>query len=136
MIEAEPDQNRALVALAKTYVISGHPEDAIAEARKLQKERPKRALGYALEGEVLAAQEKWPQAAAAYREAIAREPIPMLAVRRYEALQKVGAADASAFAAQWTKEHPKDVTLVAFLGQQSLARKDLSRCDHATTRPR
>jgi Flp pilus assembly protein TadD len=49
----------------------------------------------------------------------------MLAVRRYETLQKVGASDASAFAAQWAKEHPKDVTLEAFLGQQSLARKDL-----------
>ena len=124
VIAVEPDQGRALVALAKTFVMSGHPEDAIAEARKLQKDRPKRALGYALEGEVLAAQAKWPQAAAAYREAIAREPIPVLAVRRYEALQKVGAADASAFAAQWAKEHPTDVTLFAYLGQQSLARKD------------
>ncbi len=124
VISAEPDQNRALVALAKTFVMSGHPEDAIAEARKLQKDRPKRAMGYALEGEVLVAQQKWQQAAAAYRDALAREPIPILAVRRYEALQKVGAADASAFAAAWTREHPTDVTLVIFLAQQSLARKD------------
>jgi hypothetical protein len=35
-------------------------EDAIAEARKLQKDRPKRAMGYAPEGEVLA-QQKWRQ---------------------------------------------------------------------------
>jgi cytochrome c-type biogenesis protein CcmH/NrfG len=104
--------------------MSGHPEDAIAEARQLQKERPKRATGYALEGEVQMSQQKWQQAAAAYRDALAREPIPMLAVRRYEALQKVGAADASAFAATWTREHPTDVTLFVFLGQQSLARKD------------
>jgi putative PEP-CTERM system TPR-repeat lipoprotein len=123
-MEAEPNQNRAVLALAKTFILSGHPEDAIAEARKLQKERPKRALGYALEGEVSAAQAKWPQAAAAYKEALAREPIPVLAVRRYEALQKIGASDASAFAAQWAKEHPKDITLEAFLGQQSLGRKD------------
>lgn len=121
---AEPDQNRALIALAQTFIVSGHPEDAIAEARGLQKDRPNRAIGYALEGEVQAAQAKWPQAAAAYRDAIAREPIPILAVRRYQALQKVGAGDASAFAAQWAKDHPKDVTLVAFLAQQSLARKD------------
>jgi putative PEP-CTERM system TPR-repeat lipoprotein len=124
VIGTDSDQNRAVVALAKTFVMSGRPEDAIAEARKLQKDRPKRALGYALEGEVLAAQAKWPQAAAAYREAIAREPIPLLAVRRYEALQKVGQADASAFAAQWARDHPTDVTLVAFVAQQSLVRKD------------
>jgi putative PEP-CTERM system TPR-repeat lipoprotein len=123
-IAAEPEQSRALVALAKTFVISGHPEDAIDEARKLQKSRPNRALGYALEGEVLAAQAKWPQAAAAYRDAITREPLPMLAVRRYEALQKTAPTDASAFAAQWGKDHPKDITLVAYLAQQSLARKD------------
>ncbi|MEP6996254.1 MAG: XrtA/PEP-CTERM system TPR-repeat protein PrsT [Betaproteobacteria bacterium] len=124
LIAADPKQNQALIALAKTFVISGHPEDAIAEARKLQKDRPNVALGYALEGEVLAAQAKWPQAAAAYRDALAREPVPLIAVRRYEALQKVGAADASAFAAQWAKDHPTDITLVAFLAQQSLARKD------------
>lgn len=123
-LEADPDQNRALVALAKTFVIAGRPDDAIAEARKLQKDRPKRALGFALEGEVLVAQAKWPQAALAYRDAIAREPIPLLAVRRYEALQKVGQADANAFAAQWAREHPTDVTLVAFVAQQNLARKD------------
>jgi putative PEP-CTERM system TPR-repeat lipoprotein len=124
VIGNDPDQTRALVALAKTYVISGHPEDAIAEARKLQKDRPKRALGYSLEGEVLMAQAKWAQAAASYREAIAREPIPVLAVRRYEALQKVGAADASAFAAQWSKDHPTDATLLLYLAQQNLVRKD------------
>jgi putative PEP-CTERM system TPR-repeat lipoprotein len=124
VVSIEPDQSRALVAMAKTYVMSGHPEDAIAEARKQQKDRPKRAMGYALEGEVLMSQQKWQLAAAAYRDALAREPIPMLAVRRYEALQMVGAADASAFAATWTREHPTDVTLVIFLGQQSLARKD------------
>ncbi|MGH8714710.1 MAG: XrtA/PEP-CTERM system TPR-repeat protein PrsT [Casimicrobiaceae bacterium] len=123
-IAAEPEQSRALIALAKTFIISGHPEDAITEARKLQTDRPNRALGYALEGEVLAAQSKWPQAAAAYRNALAREAIPMLAVRRYEVLQKIGTADADAFVAQWTKDHPKDITLVAFQAQQSLARKD------------
>jgi len=124
VIANDPEQSRGLVALAKTFVMSGHPEDAIVEARKLQKEHPDRALGYALEGEVLAVQGKWPQAAAAYRDAITREPFPTLALRRYEALQKINPADANAFAAQWAKEHPKDVTLEAYLGQQSLARND------------
>ena len=124
VIEIDPGQSRALLALAQTFVLSGHPEDAIAEARKLQKDHPDRALGYALEGEVLATQAKWPEAAAAYRDAITREPIPSVAVRRYEALQKVRPADAKAFAAQWTKDHPKDITLIAYLAQQSLARKD------------
>lgn len=123
-IAAEPEQSRTLVALAKTLVIAGRPDDAIAEARKLQRERPNRALGYALEGEVQAAEGKWPEAAASYRAGIAREPLPMLAVRRYEALQKTAPADATAFVAQWTKEHPKDITLDSYLGQQSLARKD------------
>ena len=123
-IAAEPEQSRGLVALAKVYVAAGRPDDALAEARKLQRERPDRALGYALEGEVQAAQSKWADAAASYGSAIAKEPLPMLAVRRYEALQKTSSADATAFAAKWTKEHPKDVTLDSYLGQRSLAGKD------------
>lgn len=123
-VAAEPEGSRALVALAKTFVVAGRPEEAIAEARKLQRERPNRALGFALEGEVLAAQAQWPKAAASYRDALTREPLPMLAIRRYEALQKTAAADANTFAAQWAKEHPKDITLESYLGQQSLVRKD------------
>src|SRR5262249_818957 len=57
-LTAQPDAPQVWLALAKAYVVSGRPEDAIAEARKLQKERPDRALGFAIEAEVLMSQKK------------------------------------------------------------------------------
>lgn len=124
-VAGAPDQSQAWVALAKTYVMSGRPEYAIAEARKLQKERPDRAIGFAIEGEVLAAEKKFPEAAAAFGEGVARQAVPMLQFKRYEALQKAGmAAQAKASMAQWMKQHPKDITLHALLAEQSLASKD------------
>ena len=77
----KPDLPQASIALARTYLQSGRPDDAIAEARKLQKEQPDKAIGYALEGEILAAQKKWPEAADAFRKALSHEPQPLLATR-------------------------------------------------------
>ena len=127
-IALQPDLPEAWTAMATAYVAAGRPESAVAEGRKYEKERPDRAVGYAIEGEALALQKQWPEAAAAFREALARQPLPMLAVRRYSALQNAGkTAEATAMADKWFKDHPKDVTLRAFIAQQSLAKKDYPR---------
>jgi cellulose synthase operon protein C len=125
MLVIQPDQPQGWVAIGKIYVMSGHPENAIAEARKLQKEHPDRALGFALEGEVLAAQKKWPEAAAAYGEANARQALPVLAIARYSALQNAGkSAEATDIVEKWLKENPKDSMLHSYLGDQSQFKKD------------
>ena len=43
-VELQPDNPAAWVALAKTYVVSGQPEGAIAEAKKVQQDHPDKAL--------------------------------------------------------------------------------------------
>ena len=119
------DDGQAWTALAKAYVVAGRPADAIAEARRLQKDRPTKALGFALEGEVQAAQKQWSAAAASYGAGLAREALPLLATRRYEALRNAAKnAEADAFAAQWTKDHPKDVALYSLIGQRAMQAKD------------
>ncbi len=124
-IALQADLPEAWTAMATAYVSAGRPESAVAEGRKYEKERPDRAVGYAIQAEALALQKQWPEAAVAYREALARQPLPMLAVRRYNALQNAGkATEATAMADKWFKDHPKDVTLRAFIAQQSLAKKD------------
>jgi putative PEP-CTERM system TPR-repeat lipoprotein len=123
----QPDLAQAWIGLAKVYVVSGHPDDALTEARKLQKEHPDRALGYAIEGEILASQKKWSQAATAYREGLAREPIPTLAVQRYAALENAKeTTEATHMAERWFQEHPKDLTLHASIAAQSQLKKDYS----------
>jgi tetratricopeptide (TPR) repeat protein len=125
IIAIQPDQPQGWIAIAKTYVLSGHPESAVAEARKVQKEHPDRALGFALEAEVLAAQKKWTEAEVAYKEASVRQPLPVLAIARYNALQNAGkSAEAAGVAENWIKENPKDATFQGYLGDQSLVRKD------------
>ena len=122
----QPDLPAAWVALAKTYVLSGQPEGAIAEAKKVQKDHPDKALGYALEGEVYAAQRKWPEAAAAYRAGLSHEAIPLLAVRYYATLQNLDkAADAQQFADRWIKDNPKDPTMHLYMAEKAQTDKDL-----------
>jgi putative PEP-CTERM system TPR-repeat lipoprotein len=125
LIKIKPDLVQAWIELAQVHVISGHPDSALAEARKLQKQQPDSAAGYAIEGEVLASQKKWQDAVAAYRNGLARQPLPLLAVRSYLALQNAGkSGEATALATKWMKDHPQDVVMPTFLGQQSLNNKD------------
>jgi cellulose synthase operon protein C len=124
-LAVEPEQEQIWVSMTRAYFLSGRANDALAEARKLQKQYPDRPLGYALEGEVYAAQKKWTEAVAAYREGLARKGIPVLAVRLYIALENAGkTADASSLSAKWIKEHPKDTTFYVFLAEQAQGKKD------------
>jgi cellulose synthase operon protein C len=121
----KPELTQGWGELAKVYVLSGRPEAAIAEAKKLQKDQPNKAIGYALEGEVFVVQKKWPEAAAAFRQALSRDPAPFLAARNYLTLQGAGkSADATAFAQKWMKDHPDDATLPQLFAEQSQRSKD------------
>jgi putative PEP-CTERM system TPR-repeat lipoprotein len=114
----------ALGTIVKIYLTTGRPEAAIAEARKLQKDNPDKAIGHALEGEILAAQKKWPEAVVAYRAALKKESSPVLAARLHMALGNEGKQrEADAMAAQWIKDHPKDPSLVQILAEEDQRRK-------------
>jgi putative PEP-CTERM system TPR-repeat lipoprotein len=120
----KPDLPQAVASMARTYVASGRPEAAIAEARKQQKEHPDLALGYGIEGEVLAAQHKWAEAATVFKTALARQPASAIAMRLYVVQQSAGQhAEANAMADKWIKDHPKDTGLVELIAQQSQQRK-------------
>ncbi len=125
VLAAQPNYGPAILALAATHIAAGKPDDAIAEAKRIQKERPNMALGYALESEVLASQKKYPEAAAAMRDALAKQPNPVLAARQYALLAASGKmGEANAFADKWNKEHAKDAAFLSLVGQQRQAAKD------------
>jgi len=122
-----PEASQIAAKLAKIYMLAGRPGDAIAEARKLQKSQPDKATGYALEGEVLAAQAKWADAAAAFQTALSKQPLPAIAVGTYVSLQRAGKApEAAAMANKWMKDYPKDPTLSLVLAQQSQVRGNVA----------
>ena len=124
-IALQPDLADAWPAMAMAYVAAGRPESAVMEGRKYQQEKPDRAVGYAIEGEAHGLQKQWAESAVSFQEALARQPLPTLAVRRYGALQNAGkTAEATAMAEKWFKSHPNDIVLRAFIAQQNLAKKD------------
>jgi putative PEP-CTERM system TPR-repeat lipoprotein len=120
-----PSQLDALQGLMAVQIAAGKPEEALAEARALQKERPKDPAGFVLEGEVHLAQKRTNEAIAAYSEALKRQDAPGIAVRLHGLLAAANrGGDADALAARWLKEHPKDTTMRLYLAERALARKD------------
>lgn len=120
-----PDSSAVWVSLATAYMNANRIEEGLADARRLQKERPSKAAGFALEGELQAARKQIPEAAAAYRNALARGPVPYSVIRQYTLLSTLDKADeAKALAQKWLKDNPKDVQVRAFLGQERLAKGD------------
>jgi putative PEP-CTERM system TPR-repeat lipoprotein len=122
---AVPDSPTIVIALAAAYHDAGKADAGLAEARRVQKEDPKRAGGYALEAEILALDHKNPEAIAAYAAALVRDP-PALIVARYHDLLTTSArtADAQSVVKQYLAQHPKDVILRTVLGQRSLEAGD------------
>lgn len=121
----QPGLAAAWGSLAKTYLAAGKADSALDEARKLQKEHPDKAIGYALEAAIFGAQKKWPDAIAAYHAAFKRENTPILALGNYMALRSAGRTDeAGKFAAQWIKDHPQDPTLIEVRAEQAQQQKD------------
>jgi putative PEP-CTERM system TPR-repeat lipoprotein len=91
----------------------------------VQKARPKEAIGFVFEGEVLAADKKLDQAARAYGEAIKRQPAPMLVLRQAGLLEAAGKrAEAEAVITRWMRENPKDAAVPLYAADRHLREKD------------
>jgi putative PEP-CTERM system TPR-repeat lipoprotein len=136
------DYDAALQALRKALVLSpdnlevareiivvqlaaGRVDDAIKEARDVQTRRPKQAIGFAMEGDVLTSQKKFVEAAKLYAEAAKRQALPQLVVTEHQLLTAAGqAANADAVAARWLKQYPKDVVVRLYLADLEIRNKN------------
>jgi putative PEP-CTERM system TPR-repeat lipoprotein len=124
-VALKPDQADYVTLLSKLLLVNNQADDAIAEARRVQKARPRDTLGYVLEGEIRAAQNRWPDATAAYRQALSRQASPLVAARVYAALMREGKpSEAAAFATQWNRDNPKDITVRVLAAQAAQGRRD------------
>ncbi len=101
------------------------PDQALAVARQLQKQRPTLAAGHLLEGEVHIAAQRWPLAVAALRQAVAGADPQQAPARLHHALLKAGqAAEADALATAWPQSHPRDLLFLFYLGDEAMSRRD------------
>ncbi len=121
----KPDYFEAQREIVVVQLAAGRSEDALKEAREVQKARPKEAIGFALEGDVLATQKRFAEGAKAYGEGFKRQPGPALVVRQHQLLVAAGQnGEADAVAAKWLKENPKDPVVRIYMADFDLRRKD------------
>ena len=124
-LDINPNLVQVRQQLAALSLQQGRPDEALAEAKAVQKALPDKADGYLLEGDIYAAQKKWPGAERAYREALKHEKSTVPATRLHAVLVQAGKAnEANAFANGWIKDNPKDVGFQLYLADQSLRVKD------------
>lgn len=128
-LEIKPDLLDAQRGLIALYLEGKRPQDALALARKVQKQSPKEAAGYAFEGDIHASAKTWPEAIAAYRNGLKAVPASgELAVRLSSSLRANNQNDeADKFVATWAKQYPKDPVFQLYLGDLATAKKEYEK---------
>jgi putative PEP-CTERM system TPR-repeat lipoprotein len=121
-----PDLLPAHQKLAALEIADGRPNEALAIAREIQKQRPKDSVGFTLEAEAENSRKNANAAIAAYRTALKLNPKPEIAVNLHATLAATGkTADASRFATEWLNEHPADALFRFHLGDIAFRQNDL-----------
>ena len=104
---------------------SKNTTDALDIARTVQKQRPKEAIGFLLEGDIHAVGRAWPAAINIFRSGLKQVAEPELAIKLHGSLIASGnAAEAEKNAKAWLKEHPKDVAFRMYLGDRASGQKN------------
>lgn len=125
-LEIEPKSLEAQQGQARLAMAAQKPGDALTISRTVQKQRPKEAVGYLLEGDIHAAGKAWDKAADAFRAGLKQVASPELAVRLHAVLLSAGKKpDADRWAAEWLRTQPKDAAFVFYLGNRALALQEL-----------
>jgi putative PEP-CTERM system TPR-repeat lipoprotein len=120
-----PDLLEAQRGIIALHLGSGRTKEALAVAHEVQKQRPKQAPGYLLEGDVHAVRKQWSEAATAYRKGLKQTDSTDLAARLHNALFTAGhSSQAQQFEGAWLKDHPKDDAFRMQLAQAALGRQD------------
>jgi putative PEP-CTERM system TPR-repeat lipoprotein len=126
-LSLNPDLATAERDIAAIYVATGRIDDALREAKEVQTKKPDKPFGYALEGEIYAAQKKWGAAAGVYENAVKRFQLPLLIARAHALMEAAGQGPkAEAMVRAWIKDHPDDTVVLAYLSQRDLAAKRYS----------
>ena len=127
-LELQPDLLQAQQGLISLAMAAQKPGDALAISRNVQKQRPKEAAGYMLEGDIHATSKAWDKAIVVFRTGLKQTPSPDLALRLHAALESAGKkSEADQWAAEWHRTQPKDANFPFYLGSKALASNDLPK---------
>jgi putative PEP-CTERM system TPR-repeat lipoprotein len=121
----QPDYLDAQVLQASLYMRDGNAVQAIAMAKRIQKQPGQAARGYELEGDILMSQKQFDPAANAYGQAFAtNKQNPTMLMKLLGSLKLAGKVKAAeVLINQWFKDHPKDSALHMYLAGTYLTLK-------------
>jgi putative PEP-CTERM system TPR-repeat lipoprotein len=118
----KPDYLEAQLALADLELRRGNQAQVLEIAKAIQKQAPKNAIGFVLEGDVLMLQKKPELASKAYERAFALSKTGPLVIKQSDALAQSGkAGQGRAMVNQWLKDHPDDQSMRLYLGTVQMA---------------
>lgn len=125
-LEIDPQLLPAQQGLVSLAMAAQKPDDAMAISRTVQKQRPKEAVGYLMEGQIYAAGKAWDKAADALRAGLKQTVSAQLAVPLHEVLLSAGKkSEADRWASEWLRSQPKDAVMPLYLGSRAIDSKDL-----------
>lgn len=126
VLEIDPNYTFAQRELMFLAAQKGQWEPALKLARDIQRQQPKAAAGFYLEGEIQSVVKKWEPAVAAFRAGLEKEGASRIAPRLHRALVLSGrGTEADRFATDWLKTHSTDVDFYLYLGDSAMAKPDL-----------
>jgi len=115
-LNLKPDYVDAEVALALLEYRAARFGESLRLAQQIQRQSPKLAVGYALEGDSLMAQKKFAPAEKSFEKAFALGKTPDLATKLHAAASQGGKTEeANARLLQWLREHPEDTASRLYL---------------------
>ncbi len=120
----DPDYIDAKVAQARLAVLENKEDEAIAIAKKIQKDYPTLPVGHDLEGDLLMQQQKPKVALQAYEKAFSIQQSGGLMMKIHSALEFSGNKQkAHDRLTQWVANHPNDTTLRLYLANTYLSKQ-------------
>jgi putative PEP-CTERM system TPR-repeat lipoprotein len=123
-IALDPGFLPAQLAQIDLAMAKGNTDQALVLARQLQKTAAKSPVGFLIEGDLLASQQKKDLALRAYEQAFAMARSPQALIKLADMMKKTGkASEADARLAQWQKEHPAEPMVAMYVGESYLAKK-------------
>ena len=124
-LEIAPKLLPAQRSLVQVLLARKRVKEALEVAREVQKQRPREAAGYLIEGELQAGQKEWDAAVAAFRAAFERDHSVAVATRLHTLYTVAGRpADAARLAASWEAERPRDAGFILYLAELAMSRKE------------
>jgi len=134
-LDIKPDLQQAQRGTILLDMDGKNVAGALTTAKTMQKQGPKDAVGYVLEGDINASQKNWDAAVSAYQTGLKQVSSAELAVKLHSVLLAAGkTAEAEKFSANWQRDQPKDAVFLLYLGDGAINRKDYTGAENLYNR--